>query len=108
MGKSINQYLGINNRREREDGSTITHEEKFGTIVNDIGLDTCIRYIPFTKEEIQEAIETEDYLNSLPIRDWESQHDYFKYMFGRLGVNTVSINDTVCTLKRAAIMWVEE
>lgn len=104
---NINEYLGINSFGKKEDGTEMPHEEKYTAIVNAIGLKNCISYIPATKEEIQEALKTDEHLNNIPIKLWDREHAYFKREFLRIGINVLSISGTVCTLKRAARMWAE-
>ena len=79
MEISLRDYLGINSFGYRPDGTKLSHEEQFSAIVNLIGLDRCIGYIPFTKEEIQEAIKNDYHLNTTDIKEWEDMHKIFPY-----------------------------
>ena len=108
MGKSISEYLGIDSLNRRPDGTEMSHQEKYGAIVEAIGLNTCKYYIPATKEEIVEALKTDKHLNNIPIKKWDDQHEYFKKHFVRIGINLISLANTVCVLKEAARMWAEE
>ena len=108
MGKSIKEFLGLNAFYKREDGTVMTHKEIFTAIVNLVGLDTCIQYIPATKEEIQTALDTDEHLNNISHKKWCDKHESFKHILIRKGINILSISDTVCTLKQASRMWAEQ
>ena len=109
MSKNMNQFLGLNSFGKREDGTEMTHEEKYTTIVNAIGLNAFIPCIPATKEQIQEALKTDEHLNNIPLKKWDNMHCSVGYLFNaKLGINTYSLSQTVCALKQAASMWANE
>ena len=50
MRKNIKEYVGIDSQFKREDGTRMAHVEIYTKIVNDIGLEECIPYIPVSRE----------------------------------------------------------
>lgn len=102
---TIKKFLKVDSHNRREDGTEMTHREKYSAIVNAIGLGTCVHYIPATKEEVVEALKTDEYLNNIPIKKWDDQHWFIKQELFRIGINAISLSDTVCVLKEAARMW---
>lgn len=109
MGKSINDYVGLDSYRKTADGGELTHQEIYTKLVNDIGLDSIIPLIPATNAEIEKALLTDYYLNNIPIKKWDDMHQAFiqRGLFRSLGITHSSLSETICTLKQAARMWVE-
>lgn len=110
MGQSIKQYIGLNSFYKKPDGSEMTHKEIYTKLVNDIGLNNIIPYIPATKSEIEQSLQTDPYLNTIPIEKWTNQHDAFiqRGLFRSLGITHSSLSETVSLLKEAARIWVEQ
>jgi hypothetical protein len=105
---SINDFVGINAFGERlTDGTKMSHEEKYGTVVNAIGLEKCLFYVPTKLDKLESLLEEDEHLNNVPLRKWDAQHASFKYEMVRKGINSLSLSDTVCTLKAAAKMYVK-
>ena len=102
---NVRTFVGVNSIYMKENGEKMSHEEVFTKIVETIGLENCIAYIPATKEEIQKALEKDSYLNNIPLKKWEDNHPLFINLFLSIGINTISLSDTVSTLKRSAKMW---
>lgn len=109
MSKNMNQYLGLNSFSKLPDGTELTHREKYGRVVNGIGLDTLIPLIPATLEQVKEALETgEGHLNEIPIKLWDNKVPVVRSLMHRkLGINVSSLSQGVCVLKEAAKQWVE-
>lgn len=118
---TINEFCGVNSLYERPDGTKITHTEMYTMIVNKVGLDNCKSFIPATKEQIIEALKTDEYLNNIPVAKWDSAAGYicqganvvklpygFRNVMVSKGFNVLSLSQCVCTLKQAARMWAEE
>lgn len=108
MSTSVKDYVGINSLYKREDGSEMAHEDIYTEVVNGIGLEQCLTYMPVSKDEIKEAFNTNRNLNSIPLSKWDRMHPRFKHQLNAIGITTVALSDTVCTLKQAARMWVED
>lgn len=107
MSTSVKDYVGINSRFEREDGTRMAHEDIYTKVVEGVGLETCIAYIPASQAEIKTALKNNTNLNTIPLSAWDRVHPSFKRQLVALGINSVSQSDTVCTLKQAARMWAE-
>ena len=105
MHKSIKDYLGLNAHFERKDGTKMSHDEMYTKIVNDIGLEECIRLIPATIEEVQKALKTDKGLNHIPLRKWDDAAPYIAPYIRHLGITHITLSECVCTLKCAAKMW---
>ncbi|MGX1195776.1 hypothetical protein [Metabacillus sp. SLBN-84] len=104
---NIKEYAGLNSVNERSNGEKMSHEELFTKIVNGIGLDTCARYMPASISTLRKALETDPHLNNIKLEKWDRMHPSFRHTFRRIGVRSLSLSDTVCTLKQAARMLVE-
>ena len=103
--QNIQQFLGLNSFDTNAEGVKMSHNEKYEAIVNAIGLERCISYLPASKEKIIKSLKTDEHLNNINIKLWDEQHDSFKREFLRIGINLLSISGTVCTLKCAARMY---
>ena len=108
MRKNIKEYVGIDSQFKREDGTRMVHVEIYTKIVNDIGLEECIPYIPVSREEVRDALAKDSSLNDIPLEKWDKMHPSFIRKIRALGIKSVSLSDTVCTLKQAARMWAVE
>lgn len=104
---SINDFVGINAFGERPDGTKITHEEKYETVVNAIGLQRCLNYVPVDLEKLPALYEEDEHLNNVPLHKWDMAHPFFRSELSRVGINLQSLAGTVCTLKAAAKMYVK-
>ena len=96
------------------------HAKNYENVVNSIGLEKLIPYIPFDKQRIRSALEAHDTnLNTLSIKEWDLAtgihirntdtpyvtNDWFFRLLKPFGVNVIAQAQIVCTLKQAAIMW---
>lgn len=104
---SIKDFVGIDSLYKRPDGTEMKHDEVYGTVVNAIGLERCLGYVPVELEKLPALYEEDEHLNNVPLKKWDAQHISFKYELVRKGINRVSLSDTVCTLKTAARMHVK-
>ena len=103
----------------------MSFKQRYETIVNGLGYEAVKRCIPFSREEITEALKTDLYLNNLNIHTWELAADYIPKPDGTYdraplrydglqnlclsnGVDCYSPSELVCILKRCAVMWAEE
>lgn len=101
--QSIKQFLEANKLPHT------THNEKYTSLVSAIGLKNLIPLIPATKEQIRNALdEGEGFLNEIPLKRWDARHLSVKARLHALGINVISLSETVCLLKQAARMWVEQ
>lgn len=105
---NIKEFNGLNSLNKKEDGTEMSHEEIYSNVVNAIGLHVIERYLPVSKEEIKKALEKDEHLNNIPLEMWDQRHNAFKSHFVRIGINRISLSDTVCTLKQGARMLVKE
>ena len=74
MRKSIKEYVGIDSHVKRDDGTRMAHVAIYTKIVNDIGLEECIPYIPVSREEVQDALEKNNSLNDIPLAKWDNMY----------------------------------
>jgi len=81
------------------------HEKKYSEIVEAVGLNNLIPLIPATKEEVQDALSCNCYLNNIPLQSWDMQHFNVLRLTKRAGYQDNSLSFTVCVLKQAARMW---
>jgi hypothetical protein len=104
---NIKEFAGVNAILEKSNGEKMSHKELFTKVVNGIGLNVCEPYMPASVEDIRAALEEDPNLNNIKLEKWDRMHPIFRHNFHRIGVNTLSLSDTVCTLKQAARMLVE-
>lgn len=86
-------------------GKEVSHEEKYRTVVEAIGLQRLISYLPADKKEIQKALKEDNSLNNIPLQRWDDMHLFLRGEFKKIGINSISLAETVCTLKQAARMY---
>lgn len=103
---NVKEFAGINAAYEKPNGDKMSHEELYTKVVNGIGLEICERYMPASIEVLRDALATNPHLNNIKLEKWDRMHPTFRYAFRRIGVNALSLSDTVCTLKQAARMLV--
>ena len=104
------------------------HKEKYEKIVNFLGYENVLKYLPFNEEQIRKAYygKNDEHLNSLSIRKWnnatgvivQKDNNYNSKTvisgFGlsglliHKGINVFSLSECVCILKRAAVMRLEK
>ena len=104
---NLNEFVGINAFGERPDGTKMSHDEKFGTVVNAIGLETCLNYVPVDLEKLPALYEEDEHFNNVPLHKWDFMHDAIRSHYRRIGINVTSLSNSVCTLKTAARMYVK-
>ena len=103
-------------------GETISHRDIYTRAINLFGgLDAVIPYIPFTLEQIKQALETDEHLNNLPMARWDSASGFTSgrqgnvvfigggvwRLYSKAGINAASNSQGVCLLKEAARQWAE-
>lgn len=100
--------------KERENRMTQKHNEKYDTLIEQIGgLDKIIPFLPVSREEIKKALEEGDeHLNSISLNKWDyasgrrsmKADDYFLlYTYEHeIWPTNLSLAERVCILKRAA------
>ena len=102
----------------------MSFKQRYEIIVNGLGYEAVKHCIPFSRENIIDALKTDSYLNNLNIHAWELAADYIPksdgtydrapLRYGSLqnlclsnGVTCYSPSELVCVLKCCAIMWAE-
>ena len=106
---------------DRTTGEKLTHEEIYTRAIELLGgLDAVIPYIPFSLEEIQEAIKEDEHLNNLSMKKWDRASGFISdrqsnvifvggglwNLYRKAGINAASCAQGVCVLKEAARQWV--
>lgn len=106
---------------DNETGIEISHDEKWGRVVNALGFEAVKSCIPFSLEDVQKALKTDKHMNNLPMKKWDNAGGFhFDHAGARpvqiptkltgilrnAGITSFSPSDTVCILKCAARMWV--
>jgi hypothetical protein len=86
-----------NARMERE------HFEKYDAIARQIGINRLIIHVPATKERILQALANDDrHLNTIPLPNWDRQHDKTMALARGFGIKVWALCETVCVLKHVA------
>lgn len=106
---------------DMDTGERLSHSEIYGRMIDKLGgADAVWKCVPFTLEEIQEAIKTDKNLNNLPMSAWDAAGGWFPYIArgghqdfraiwsplrGLLlgnGITCFSPSECVCLLKECA------
>ena len=108
---TIDERLGLKNPE---------FNERYEKLIELIGLDAIIPYVPATKEEVEEAAQISKSLNLIPLSKWDRAAGYsvegtrvtnLGYGANRLlianGINCYSLSECVSLLKHAALKWIE-
>lgn len=103
---NIKTYLNIDANNQDEQGRVMSHEAIYTKIVTDIGLAKLLPHIPATRDEIISALQTDEYLNNIPIRKWDSRKLHVFKLMRNIGITSISLAQAVCVLKQAARMSV--
>lgn len=114
-------FLGLDSYDKDNTGKEWTHSEKYQAIVNALGYEAIKECIPFTLDQIKEAIKTDEHLNNLPLKKWDLASGFIMDgancklvgskltdLYRKIGVNSFSNSDGVCILKECARMWANE
>lgn len=123
---NIYEYLGLDKRDTDGTGRRWEHDEIFTAIVNALGFEAVRSCLPFSKQELSDAIQRDKYLNiALPRSfDWDAAAG-FKVITNRsqryihigskltnlcnaIGITKISPADGICILKRCAHMLVAD
>lgn len=89
-------------------GITLTHGEVYARAIEACGgLDAVIPHIPFSLENIQNALlHHDEYLNTLPLRTWDFAAERVKgLMYRKARITYSALSQRVCLLKEAARQW---
>ena len=108
---TIDERLGLKNPE---------FNERYEKLIELVGLEAIIPYVPATKEEVEEAAQISKSLNSIPLSKWDRAAGYsvegmivtnLGYGANRLfianGINCYSLSECVSLLKHAALKWIE-
>lgn len=120
--KTFSEAINIKNANiDANTGEKISHKEIYTRAINLFGgLDVVIPYIPFTLEQIQKALKSDEHLNNLPMNKWDLASGFVcknadvRHIVGgvwnlyrKAGINAASNSQGVCLLKEAARQWAE-
>lgn len=108
MNKNVKAYVGIDSQFRKEDGTQMTHDEMYTKVVEGVGLDRCLEFMPVSQDDLKAAFDKDKNLNTIPLAKWDRMHPVFKHQLIRIGITNLALSDTVCTLKHAARMWLEQ
>ena len=120
--KTFSEAINIKNANiDTITGEKISHKEIYTRAINLFGgLDAVIPYIPFTLEQIQNALKTDEHLNNLSMAKWDLASGFVCKnadvhhvgggvwnLYLKAGINAASNSQGVCLLKEAARQWAE-
>ena len=120
--KTFSEAINIKNANiDTITGEKISHKEIYTRAINLFGgLDAVIPYIPFTLEQIQKALESDEHLNNLSMTKWDLASGFVCKnadvchigggvwsLYRKVGINAASNSQGVCLLKEAARQWAE-
>ena len=101
--KSLKEALNLDSYdRDKITKIELSHEEKYDKIIEILGFNNIKKFIPFTKEQVQEALKSGDkYLNTLPLRTWDMAAISIQMLCRNKNIST-SLAEQICILKNAA------
>jgi hypothetical protein len=120
--KTFSEAINVKNADiDTVTGQKLTHREIYTRAINILGgLDAVIPYIPFSLEEIKEALKTDEHLNNLSMQKWDLASGFrchqancdlvgggVWHLYRKAGINSASNAQGVCLLKEAARQWAE-
>lgn len=83
------------------------HREKYGKLVETIGLDYLIKLIPVKDlQTLREKLEEDEHLNNIPLEDWDRAGMLLHFLSKKYNIYNAPYS-YVCILKEAARQWVE-
>lgn len=93
----------------------LSHEEKYGRIIDALGFENVKKCLPFTEDEIRKAYAEDKHLNTLPLKKWSLAAGFetngsdvkhvgspLTFLYSAIGVNAYSCSEGVCILKECA------
>lgn len=104
----------------------LTHDEYYTRVVDALGYEDVLKYIPFSLVEVAKAIKKDEHLNNLSLDKWDEMsgigleynkvcsckspyhnHKGLYHVYRKHGITCFSQCDGVCILKRCAKMALE-
>ena len=94
----------------------MSHDEYYQSLVDKLGYEDVLKYIPFSLVEINKAIKKDKHLNNLSLEKWDEMtgvktrpHVFCNqkglyFVYKKHGINCFSQSDGVCLLKACARM----
>ena len=120
---TLNEWAGLGMYdRDLKTGKVLDHREKYHRIIDKLGgVDAIKPYIPFSIEVLQKAYREDRYFNNLSMRKWDMASGFrcslgnVELLYGapilcfyaRHGLTCISNAESVCILKEAARLLVE-
>lgn len=113
----MKQAVGIRSCNiDATSGAKLSHEEVYGRVIDYLGgVGVVSGFVPFTKEQIAEALKTDEHLNNLPMKRWDNAAGFvcrgadcdfvgspLWRHFRRHGIISASCAECVCLLKECA------
>ncbi len=105
---------------DMDTGERLSHSEIYGRIIDKLGgVDAVWKCVPFTLEQVQQALKTDEHLNNLPMKKWDIASGFrcfickgkelvkpipsqLRGMLLKAGINCYSNSQGVCILKECA------
>lgn len=118
LNLDIMEAINVNAYKDMNTNEELTHEQVYNHLIDYLGGPNEIEpYIPFTKEEIQKAYNTNKNLNNLKLQKWSTAAGFEQEAQGKMvlhpnkfwnflrinGINKASCSQLVCLLKHAAV-----
>lgn len=106
---TFSEAINVKNANiDKATGITLTHSEVYSRAIAVCGgLPAVIPYIPYSLEEIKNALEHHDIpLNTLPLKGWDFAANRIRDLCARKQIHYMSLSQGVCLLKEAARQWV--
>lgn len=94
---NINEYIGNTDNK-------LGHAEKFRTIILGLGHGNVIQQLPRSVSELKEKLKEDQYLNNVPLSEWDLKHYQVRMLLKEKGMRSISKSDTVCILKESVRM----
>lgn len=105
---NIKQFANVDSYlRDLDNGNELEWREYMGRVVNKIGIDNIMPYIPYDMKTLNKAYKADMHLNTLDIKVWDKAAEQICHVLRRNGITIYSVSDRVCILKETARLLCE-
>ena len=106
---NVKQFANVDSvYRDLDNGNPVEWREYMGRVVNKLGIDDIVPYIPYDMETLENAYKADIHFNTLNIKVWDKAAEQIRPVLHRKGITAYSLSDRVCILKETARLLCEE
>ena len=81
----------------------VNFEDKYNYIIDEIGLDNCKQFLPYSEEKLNKLYRRDKNFNNRDIRNWDVAGQLLLRRYAsKLNINAWSIAEGTCLIKQVA------